>query len=70
MEKQVIRWSYLLGVICVVLAVLFRAANAMGWMGDIHTAGSSIGYMSFLKGAVLFLLTSIATSGYLSAQKS
>lgn len=70
MEKQIIRWSYLLGVVCVLVAVLFRAMNAAGWLHDIDTRGAAIGYGSFLKGAVLFLLTCVATSSYTAAQRS
>ena len=70
MEKHILRWSYVLGVICVALALVFRALDALAWFGPIRTMGGSVGYMSFLKGALLFLLTSIATSAYLGAQKS
>lgn len=64
MEKQIARWSYWLGVASVLLAVVFRLLNAVGFMGDIGTRGSSVGYMSFTKGAVIFLLTAIATANY------
>ena len=66
MEKQLIRWSFLLGLACVVFAVLLRGLDAVGITSALSTRGASIGYMSFLKGALLFLLTSIATSSYLS----
>ena len=66
MEKQLIRWSFLLGVVCVVVAVLLRGLDALGILSALSTRGTAISYMSFVKGALLFLLTSIATSSYLS----
>lgn len=70
MEKQIMRWSYLLGVICVVVALLLRAADAAGWLHTINTRGTALGYMSFLKGALMFLVACIATSSYTASQKS
>lgn len=67
MEKIIVRWSYWLGVACVVVALLMRTANAAGLMTVVDTRGMYIGYMSFFKGAILFLLTAVATSSYLSA---
>ena len=66
MEKQLIRWSLWLGLACVVFAVLLRGLDALGITSALSTRGTSISYMSFVKGALLFLLTSIATSSYLS----
>jgi hypothetical protein len=66
MEKHIMRWSYWLGVICVALAVLTRLLNLVGLPTTLlQTRGDSISFRTFLTGAVLFLLTSIATAGFL-----
>jgi hypothetical protein len=69
MEKQVVRWSYLLGLACTVLAFLWRLGTLAGLAPDFVIRGSHLGYLSFLKGAVLFLVLAIATSSYMSAMK-
>ena len=69
MEKQIIRWTYLLGVVCVAAAVLWRAAGLAGVNDQITVGGSLVTYMSFFKGAVLLLLTSIATAQCVASQK-
>jgi len=63
MQKQLATIGYWLGLICTVLAVIFRlftAANMipphMGVPG-----GNAISYMSFLHGAALFFLLTIAS---------
>jgi hypothetical protein len=65
MEKHIMRWSYWLGVICVVLAVATRFLNTLGLPTMLlQTRGNSISYRSFVDGALLFLITSIATAGF------
>lgn len=67
MEKYIIRVSYWLGVLSVVLAFLARAANILGPDAlHFYTKGNPVGYNSFLAGAVLFFLTAIATESYVS----
>ena len=62
---QIMRWSYWLGVICVVLAVVTRILNALGAPTVLlQTRGNSISFRSFVDGALLFLITSIATAGF------
>jgi uncharacterized membrane protein YkgB len=63
MEKQLSAVGYWLGLICTVLALIFRmltvfniATPQMGVSG-----GNGIGYLSFLDGAGLFFLVSIAS---------
>lgn len=63
MEKQLSVLGYWLGVICTILALIFRLCTAaniipphMGVPG-----GNAISYMSFLHGAGLFFLLSIAS---------
>lgn len=65
MEKHVVRWTYLLGVACALVAVVWRALNALGWGVPYMVApGQTVYYMSFYKGAFLFLLLSIAAANY------
>jgi hypothetical protein len=65
MEKHIIRYSYWLGVLSVLLALLTRALNILGLsIGTISTRGNLIDYRSFLNGSVLFFLTAIATASY------
>jgi hypothetical protein len=65
MEKHIIKWSYWLGISSVALAFLARAVNILG-PDSLHfaTKGNPVGYHSFLDGAVLFFLTTIATASY------
>ena len=63
MEKQLSVLGYWLGLICTVLALIFRMFTAfkmnppfLGLPG-----GSAISYLSFLHGAVLFFLLTIAS---------
>jgi hypothetical protein len=64
MEKQLSAVGYWLGLICTVLALIFRGFTALNiippFMGV--PGGSAISYMSFLHGAVLFFLLAIASS--------
>jgi hypothetical protein len=63
MEKQLSVVGYWLGLICTVLALIFRMITVF----NINTpqmgvsGGNAIGYLSFLHGAELFFLLSIAS---------
>jgi len=66
MEKQLSVLSYWLGLICTILALIFRlitAANMvpphLGASGG--SPGNAISYMTFFHGAALFFLLSIAS---------
>ncbi len=63
MEKQISRIAYWLGLICTVLALIFRILIVLKVivprMGP--PDASAIGYMSFLHGAALFFLLAIAS---------
>jgi len=63
MEKQLSTIGYWLGLICTVLALIFRGLTALGIflprMGP--PGGNPLSYMSFLHGAVLFFLLGIAS---------
>jgi hypothetical protein len=64
MEKQIMHWSYWLGVACVVLAVVTRILNTLGVSTILlQTRGDPISFRTFADGALLFLITSIATAG-------
>jgi hypothetical protein len=63
MEKQLSVVGYWLGLICTVLALIFRAFTALNLipphMGT--PGGNAISYMSFLHGAALFFLLTIGS---------
>ena len=63
MEKQLSALGYWLGLICTVLALIFRGFTALNMIPPFMgiSGGSAISYMSFLHGAVLFFLLAIAS---------
>jgi len=63
MEKQLSALGYWLGLICAVLALIFRASTALNIIPPHMGApgGNAISYMSFLHGAALFFLLAIAS---------
>jgi len=64
MEKHILRWSYWLGIVCVVLAVVTRILNTLGLSTVLlHTRGDPISFRTFVDGALLFLIACIATAG-------
>ena len=65
MEKLIARWSYWLGIACLIVAVLWRVLNAFGfWAPLIITPGRTIWYLSFLHASILFFVAAIATACY------
>jgi len=66
MEKHIIRWSYWLGILSVVLAFITRALNVFGVTLAIQGRGNPIAYHTFLYAAFLFFAATIATSSYAS----
>jgi hypothetical protein len=65
MEKILIKVGYWLGVVCVALAMLSKALNAIGVnFAQFTTRGNEIGYRSFVVGAGIFFLLAIATESY------
>lgn len=62
MEKYIVRWSYWLGAICAVIALAWRGLVLFGWGSAPPLV--NFRYMSFFKGALLFLVLAIATSNY------
>ena len=69
MEKKIAQYSYWLGVACVVVALVWRAVNSMGYFPNANVPGVGIYYMSFYKGGLIFLLVCIATRAYSAAAK-
>ena len=69
MEKKILQYSYWLGVLCVVVALVWRAVSAVGYFGDSGAQVLTLTYMSFFKGALLFLLTAMATGAYQAGNK-
>jgi hypothetical protein len=63
MEKQLSVLSYWLGLICTVLALIFRIFTALNInlprMGQ--PGGTAISYLTFFHGAALFFLLAIAS---------
>ncbi len=73
MEKHILTWSYWLGLASTVIALVLRSLNAVGLLAPgVVNQGRTLWYMSFYKGALLFLLVAVATAGYIWAhsQKS
>ena len=65
MKKHIIRYSFWMGVLSVLLALLTRTLNILGVsLATISTRGTQISYRTFLDGAQLFFLTAIATASY------
>jgi hypothetical protein len=63
MEKQLSTIGYWLGLISAVLALIFRMFTALNMIPP-HMGvpgGNAISYLSFLHGAVLFFLLTIAS---------
>jgi hypothetical protein len=63
MEKQLATIGYWLGLICTVLALIFRMFTALNIIPP-HMGvpgGTAISYLSFFHGAALFFLLTIAS---------
>jgi hypothetical protein len=73
MEKHIGRWSYWLGIACLVIALGWRGVNALGLLVPPSAAPArTISYWSFYHGSFLFLAASIASTCYvwLNEQKT
>ena len=70
MEKHIIKWSYRLGMVSALIALVMRTFNAFGvWLPRTVVQGSTIWYMSFYKGAILFFVIAIATANHIWARR-
>ena len=63
MERQLFAIGYWLGLICTVLALIFRLFAALKMIPPFMgvPGGNAISYLSFLHGAALFFLLAIAS---------
>jgi hypothetical protein len=62
MDKQISIWSYRLGLLCVVATIILRGLAALGiYPNLVPREGASVGYDTFLRGAVVLLLLSLAS---------
>jgi len=62
MEKHLVRWSYLLGLLCFAIALVWRALNLFGWA--VPKAQGQFFPLSFYKAGLMFILITIATANY------
>ncbi|MGH9744677.1 MAG: hypothetical protein ACRD59_01030 [Candidatus Acidiferrales bacterium] len=70
MEKQIMRLSYGLCLLCAVLAVVTRCLQALNLYAALFAGRPySIGYHSFLDGAILFFMTTVATACFVWVKK-
>lgn len=72
MEKLIARWSYWLGLACLVIAVIWRAVNAFGFLLPLSVVpGHTVWYLSFFHGSILFFVATIASTcfAWLNSQK-
>jgi hypothetical protein len=70
MEKHILRWSYWLGIVFVVAAVVIRVLNMFGMSPTIlETRGNGLSYHSFVDLSILSLLVAIATAGVILSGK-
>ena len=70
MEKYIVRWGFIAGLVCAAIAVIWRAANAFGLYAGSIAPGITVYYGSFFKAAFLFLLLSIAAAQVAAASKN
>lgn len=70
MAKVLLKVSYWLGVICIAVAILSKALNAIGVNALVfNTRGNEIGYHTFIIAAAVFFLMAIATASLDSFDK-
>jgi len=59
MERQILHWSYWLGLACLIIAVVWRVLNVFGL-----APGNSIFPLTFYKGSLLLFVAAIASASY------
>jgi hypothetical protein len=65
MEKHILRWSYWLGIVSLIIAAVWKAFSAFGLtLPMLFTKDQSIFYLTFYKASLLLLLAAIATASY------
>jgi hypothetical protein len=71
MERHILQWSYWLGIASLIVAALWKAANACGLGLVILTTYHYNLPMTFYKGSLLLLVAAIASANcvWLKSQK-
>jgi hypothetical protein len=65
MTKYIVTFSYWLGLLSSVIALVLRALNIFGILTPVVVKqGKTLWYMTLYKGALLFFLIAIATASY------
>jgi len=62
MEKIIARWTYWLGIACVIVAIAWKGGNAFGLWRALPPTPAAISYWSFFNASLLFFATSIASA--------
>jgi hypothetical protein len=62
MEKLIARWSYWLGIACVIIAIAWKGGNAFGLWRALPPTPADISYWSFYNASLLFFALSIASA--------
>ena len=69
MEKHILRWSYWLGIVSLVIAAVWKALSALGLrLPMLFTKDQTIFYLTFYKASLLLLVAAIATASYASSK--
>jgi hypothetical protein len=65
MEKLIANGSYWLGMACLVIGALWKAANAFGlWVPSSNASAYTIGHSTFVHASIAFFVATIATASY------
>lgn len=65
MEKLLVRWSYLVGLLCFGVSVIWRLLLAMNVrVPDTFGPAHTLGFSSFFKAGAMFLLICVAAVNY------
>ncbi len=63
MERNIALVTYWLGIATLIVALLWRAFNALGlWLPMQISPGQTVYYMSFYKASLLFFVAAIAST--------
>ena len=62
MEKIIARWSYWMGISCVIVAIIWKGGNAFGLWRALPPTPADISYWSFFNASLLFFATSISSA--------
>ncbi|HEV8384380.1 MAG TPA: hypothetical protein VGQ11_05865 [Candidatus Acidoferrales bacterium] len=68
MQKKILEYCYWLGLLCMVVAIVWRAVDATKFLSH-PLQVLSVTYLSFYKAALLFLVGAIATQSFISGKR-